>query len=245
VTLRDAGIGVVLLDIEGTTTPIAFVHDVLFPYARARLRGHLESAPAAEVDDTMAALAAEHARDAARGESPPAWQSGTPRERLESALAYLHWLMDRDRKSTALKALQGQIWEGGYAAGVLKGEVYSDVPAALARWTAAGRRVAIFSSGSVLAQKRLFANSTAGDLTPFLSSYFDTAVGTKIEADSYRRIADQLGVPADRVIFLSDVARELDAARAAGMKTIMVVRPPATLPDSADHRVIRSFNEIA
>jgi len=152
--------------------------------------------------------------------------------------------MDRDRKSGPLKALQGRIWEQGYATGALTGEVYPDVPDAFARWTAAGVRIGIYSSGSVLAQKLLFANSTAGDLSRFLSGYFDTAVGAKKEAVSYRRIVEALDRPASRVLFVSDVAAELDAAREAGLQTVLAVRPPARPPASSAHGAVESFEEI-
>ena len=150
--------------------------------------------------------------------------------------------MDRDRKSGPLKALQGRIWEQGYRDGELKGEVYPDVPAAFARWTADGVRIGIFSSGSVLAQQLLFANSTAGDLSRFLSCHFDTGVGAKGEAGSYRRIVEALGVAAARILFVSDVVKELDAAREAGLRTLLCVRPPASAPTSSTHeprRVLR------
>ena len=151
--------------------------------------------------------------------------------------------MDRDRKSPALKALQGRIWDEGYQAGQLRGQVYPDVPRALARWRAQGRDVAIFSSGSVLAQKLLFSRSDAGDLTPFLRAYFDTTTGAKGDAESYRKIARALGQEPHAVLFLSDVTAELDAARAAEMATGLCVRE-AGLPSSAHHPLVRSFDEV-
>jgi enolase-phosphatase E1 len=213
--LRAAGIRVVLLDIEGTTTPMAFVHDVLFPYARARVAQYLAdaSSPDPETAHILDGLREEHARDVARGEHPPA----TP-------TAYALWLMDRDRKSGPLKTLQGKIWQHGYATGELKGEVYPDVPPALAEWTAAGVRVGIFSSGSVLAQKLLFSTTPAGDLTPFLTWHFDTAIGPKQHADSYSAIAQAIGVPPTEILFISDSEPELAAARCAGMHTQLSVR---------------------
>ncbi len=156
--------------------------------------------------------------------------------------------MDRDRKSTALKALQGRIWEAGYRAGELKGkgEVYPDVGPALARWQQAGKRIAIFSSGSVQAQRNLFANTTDGDLSSFLSGYFDTTTGPKREARSYRQIAATLRQEPRDVLFISDVTAELDAARAAGMRTALCVRSAVSPDDaSANHPRIRSFAELA
>ena len=226
--LTAANVDFVLLDIEGTTTPIAFVHDVLFPYARIRVRAYLEETAAfdPEIRQIVEDLRAE----------APASEA--------DVLSYVYWLMDRDRKSGPLKSLQGRIWEQGYATGALKGEVYPDVPEAFARWTAAGVRIGIYSSGSVLAQKLLFANSTAGDLSRFISGYFDTAVGAKKEAVSYRRIVEALGITASRVLFVSDVVGELDAAREAGLRTLLCVRPPAQPPAAIVHETIQSFAEI-
>src|SRR6266850_2013353 len=227
----------ILLDIEGTTTPIEFVHQVLFPYARARVHDSLEQRD-------VAALRVEYQSEPPHADLP-AWDAANERA---SAEAYVYWLMDRDRKSTALKALQGRIWEAGYRAGELrgKGEVYPDVRPAFERWHDAGRTIAIFSSGSVQAQRNLFANTTAGDLSLFLSGYFDTTTGPKREAGSYRQIATALRQPANAVLFISDVPAELDAARATGMRTALCVRgtaPPNESP--ADHARIHSFAELA
>jgi enolase-phosphatase E1 len=222
------GIGAVLLDIEGTTTPIAFVHERLFSYAKESVHAFLAQTIGsdADIDRILDGLREEHARDLARGESPPPWpdQLADASATTAAASAYVCWLIDRDRKSGPLKALQGRIWEGGYASGRLKGEVYPDVPDALRRWTTEGVRVGIFSSGSVLAQQLLFKHSTAGDLTPFLTWYFDTTVGPKRDPDSYRRIAAQIGLAPDRILFLSDTEEEVAAARTAGLQTQLVVR---------------------
>jgi len=234
--------GALLLDIEGTTTPVDFVTRVLFPYAREHVRDFLIRR-ANEVRDDLALLSSEHEADRRAGSSPPPWRDGSPAESLHSAVTYVHWLMDRDRKSTALKALQGRIWAEGYQAHQLRGQVYPDVPRALARWRAQGRDVAIFSSGSVLAQKLLFSRSDAGDLTPFLRAYFDTTTGAKGDAESYRKIARALGQEPHAVLFLSDVTAELDAARAAEMATGLCVRE-AGLPSSAHHPPVRSFDEV-
>jgi len=236
-TLND--IRVILLDIEGTTTPIAFVHQVLFPYARARVHDYLaEHAGDPEVRADLALLRAEHAAELDR--DAPAWNPE----------AYVYWLMDRDRKSTGLKSLQGRIWEAGYRTGELKGkgEVYSDVRPAFERWRKAGKQIAIFSSGSVQAQRNLFANTTAGDLSAFLSGYFDTTTGPKREARSYRQIAATLRKEPSDMLFISDVPAELDAAREAGMRTALCVRepePPIANPQPLEHPRIRSFAELA
>jgi enolase-phosphatase E1 len=234
-----ASAGFVLLDVEGTTTPVDFVYRVLFPHARARVLAFLE----AHADDPgvardVSALRDEHVRDLAAGSAPPASDGS-----VAAVAAYARWLMDQDRKLTPLKSLQGRIWEEGYAAGQLRGQVYADVPKALARWTASGRRVAIFSSGSVLAQKLIFGHSDHGDLQRFLSGYFDTTTGAKRDAESYRRIADALGEPASRGTFVSDVVAELDAARTAGLATALAVRSPQA-PDPNGHRVVASFDEL-
>jgi enolase-phosphatase E1 len=231
----------VLLDIEGTTTPIDFVTRVLFPYAREHAREFLVRR-ASEVRDDLALLFSEREADERAGQSPPPGRAGSPAETIDSAVAYVHWLMDRDRKSTALKALQGRIWEEGYRAGRLRGQVYPDVPRAFERWRAQGRELAIFSSGSVLAQKLLFSRSEAGDLTPRLRAYFDTTTGAKGDPESYRKIATALGRAPAEVLFLSDVDAELDAARAAGMATALCVR--AGKAPVTDHAVVRSFDEV-
>jgi enolase-phosphatase E1 len=233
-----SAIQVFLLDVEGTTTPIDFVTRALFPYARRHAGAFLASRGAdTEVAADLARLREENSGDVARDQAPP-WGAGS----VDEIVSYVHWLMDRDRKSTGLKALQGRIWEDGYRRGDLRGELYGEVPAAFRRWRESGRRVAIFSSGSVLAQQLLFRHSTAGDLTPFLEAHFDTTTGPKREARSYALIADRLGAPPPGVLFVSDVAQELDAARAAGMDTALCARQAP--PDAATHRIIRSFDDL-
>jgi enolase-phosphatase E1 len=245
IALSASGIEVVLLDIEGTTTPITFVHDVLFPYARARVRAYLDDT--ARTDAEVRQIVEDLRLESSDGEwqRPPGSQPTASREpQAADIVPFIYWLMDRDRKSRPLKALQGRIWEHGYATGALEGEVYPDVRDAFVRWTAAGIRIGIFSSGSVLAQQLLFAHSTAGDLSPFLSSYFDTRVGAKVEADSYSRIAAELAVRPSSVLFVSDVAGELDAARDAGLLTRLCVRPPAQSPRASLHAIVESFDAI-
>ena len=189
--------GAVLLDIEGTTTPISFVYNVLFPFARKHLRDYLK-AQANEAD--LAQLRTEYAAEVA----PP-----SPASDLTS---YALWLMDQDRKSTGLKSIQGKIWKQGYRDGTLLSEVFPDVASALIRWKEAGKKIGIFSSGSVLAQKLLFAHSNNGDLTSFIDSYFDTTTGAKKTPESYHRIASLMGLTPAEVLFISDVTSELDAA---------------------------------
>ncbi|MGH9849291.1 MAG: acireductone synthase [Blastocatellia bacterium] len=240
---RDAQARAILLDIEGTTTPVDFVYQTLFPFARRHVKEFLDAHSANEaVKADITRLRQEHAAEAS-DQSLPIWRDDSLEAQLESAVAYVHWLMDRDRKSTGLKSLQGKIWEAGYRSGELHGEVYEDVPRAFARWKEQQQIIAIFSSGSVLAQQLLFAHSTAGDLTGFLQAYFDTTTGAKREAESYRRIAASLRSQPSEILFLSDVIAELDAARLAGMQTALCVRTEPSPPAGA-HPVIRTFAEV-
>ncbi len=225
----------ILLDIEGTTTPISFVHQVLFPYARLHLSTYLQQhSDLPEVLADLARLREEHSADVTAGQQPPPLVE-----------RYLYWLIDRDRKSPALKSLQGKIWQQGYNDGSLRAPIFEDVRPAMEHWHDTGISVNFFSSGSVLAQKLLFANSEAGDLTKFISSYFDTKVGKKTEAESYRQISATLSVAANEIHFISDVTTELDAAQNAGMKTSLCVRPGNVAQElSFRHKTIQSFNEI-
>jgi enolase-phosphatase E1 len=235
IRLAESGVGVVLLDIEGTTTPIAFVHDELFPFARARLGTWIERERDQPTIGALAgAFAAEYAAAGARGDDRPPGLFDTGTRADISVRDYAHWLMDRDRKSPALKELQGLIWEEGYRDGLLRGVVYDDVPDALRRWRTAGLTIAIYSSGSELAQRRLFASTVHGDLTPLIDQFFDTRAGAKNEPASYRTIATALRVPADRILFVSDVTAELAAARAAGCRVVLSVRPGTPPQPDAD-----------
>jgi 2,3-diketo-5-methylthio-1-phosphopentane phosphatase len=246
IELARRGLTAVLLDIEGTTTPIAFVHDVLFSYARTHLRDHLERQDGSnEIGEVLRRLRDEHAADVAAGLHPPPLDLSRRRQAIDSTAAYLTWLMDRDRKSPALKLLQGHIWERGYQAGELRGQVYDDVAPALRRWRDGGVTVAIYSSGSELAQRRLFESTMHGDLTPLFAGFFDTAVGAKVEADSYRRIARALDRPVERILFVSDVSRELRAARDAGLAVVLSLRPGnAPQGDDGQYDQVTSFDEI-
>ncbi|MEE4298825.1 MAG: acireductone synthase [Pseudomonadales bacterium] len=200
----------VLVDIEGTTSAISFVHDVLFPYAREALPAFLHgNAGDEDVRREIEATAAEAGLDPAD---------------LDAIADTLRRWIDEDRKATPLKALQGLIWEHGYATGAYRAHVYDDAVEALEAWHAAGLRLYVYSSGSVHAQKLFFRHSVAGDLLPLFSGHFDTTTGPKREAVSYRRIATAIGLPAEAILFLSDVPEELDAAKAAGMQTTWVVR---------------------
>jgi len=225
----------VLLDIEGTTTPISFVHDVLFPFSRSGLNTFLETQrgrPDVIADLTL--LQEEHKQDASGGLQP-----------LALIEPYVNWLIDQDRKSPALKSLQGKIWQHGYEDGSLQAPMFPDVLKAMERWRKASVSINIFSSGSVLAQKLLFAHTNFGDLSGFIDGYFDTRVGKKTEPLSYQKIAEKLGFHPNEIYFVSDVVLELEAARVAGMKTRLCVRPGNPKQRAApDHMVIRSFDEI-
>jgi len=212
-------IRVILTDIEGTTSSIAFVHEVLFPYAAEHIadfirEGHNDNPAIAEQLDGVAEV------------------SGVARDDIEGLIEVLQTWIREDRKETTLKALQGMLWEQGYQQGAFHGHVYRDAADYLQRWHDRGLRLFVYSSGSVKAQKLIFGFSEAGDLTPFFSGYFDTRVGGKKEAASYRNILDQLGVEAETVLFLSDVEAELEAAEAAGMATAWLVRN-GELPESS------------
>ncbi|HZS03897.1 MAG TPA: acireductone synthase [Blastocatellia bacterium] len=245
-TPNDIAVSCVLLDIEGTTTPIDFVYQILFPYAREHARDYLTRHwSSEEVRDDLARLREERDADARQGNNPPAITEGLHEAAIESTVAYFHWLMDCDRKSTPLKSLQGKIWEEGYRSGELLSQVFDDVPRALERWRQQSKQVCIFSSGSVLAQKLLFGHTTAGDLTGFINAYFDTSVGAKADPESYRQISAGVGVPPSEFVFISDVIAELDAAHAAGMQTVLSVRPGnRPQPPSELHAAISTFNEL-
>ncbi len=212
----------VVTDIEGTTTPIAFVRDVLFPYARARLADWVGRAEAqAEIAETERMVP---------GQAP--------------LTTLLHW-MEQDAKVAPLKNLQGMIWHEGYADGTLKGALYPDVAPCLRRWAKGGVRLFVYSSGSVEAQQLLFANSSDGDLTGLFGGFFDTRIGVKRDSESYNRLAIGLNVPTLEVLFLSDVEAELDAAAMAGMRTCQLVRPEDGTIASERHPVAADFNEVA
>lgn len=218
----------ILTDIEGTTSSIDFVHQTLFPYARAHLR-HFLRAHARRPEVAMHL----HAVAEAEGRQLTLEDAGDVLER---------WIAE-DRKATPLKALQGMIWAEGYAAGELKGHVYPDTPDYLRRWHAQGLRLYVYSSGSVEAQQLIFGHTDYGDLTPLFSGYFDTLVGGKREVGSYRNILEQIGLPAGDVLFLSDIGEELDAAREAGLATTQLLRDDKTRA-FPQHPAARDFSEV-
>jgi len=236
----------ILLDIEGTTTPIDYVYKVLFPYARAHMKAFLdEHLSDEEIRADIASLREEHVADQQQGINPPPLRDRSKEEHLASLVDYIHWMMDRDRKSTPLKSLQGRVWQYGYQSGELRSQVFRDVPVAFERWHKHCKEIRIFSSGSVLAQKLLFAYTEAGDLTKLISGYFDTKIGAKGEAESYKRISNAFGRAAPEIVFISDVTAELDAARSINMQTMLCLRPGNhPQPVGSSHPTIRSFDEL-
>lgn len=220
----------VVTDIEGTTSSISFVKDVLFPYARERLPTYVEThGDTPEVQHWLH----EAAKEAGIVEA----------SRQEIIELLLRWI-DEDRKSTALKALEGMIWKDGYENGDYCAHVYPEVSAKLHAWRADGMRLYVYSSGSVPAQKLFFRYSEAGDLTPLFSGYFDTQTGPKREQQSYEKIAAAIGEQPGHILFLSDIVEELDAARAAGLRTGWLLRDPLTMPDAPRHPAYRGFDAI-
>jgi len=219
----------VVTDIEGTTSSLSFVKDVLFPYAR----------------DHLATFVRDHAQDAGVALQLDAVrrEAGDPSMSQEAVIDQLIAWIDQDRKITPLKALQGMIWENGYRNGDFQGHIYADAEQALHDWQARGLALYVYSSGSVQAQKLLFAHTGSGDLTPLFDDYFDTTVGGKQETGSYRAIAAAIGVAPAEILFLSDIRAELDAAAAAGCRTVWVVRGDSPDPQAAHHQV-RDFREI-
>lgn len=242
----------VVLDIEGTTTPISFVYDVLFPYAREALEDFLEAHWDDEgVQADVASLREQVAADVAAGVEGVvpilSGEDGAGEDAAEvrrSALENLRWQMDRDRKTTGLKSLQGKIWRAGYESGALKGVVYDDVLLAFKSWEQRGRKVCIYSSGSVAAQQLLFRYSTHGDMTIFIEGYYDTTTGPKKEAESYGKICADMGREPGEVVFATDNLDEARAAREAGVKAYVVMRPGNPALPEHDFEVLRSFEEL-
>jgi enolase-phosphatase E1 len=235
VIVNDVTPRVRLLDIEGTVAPFDFVYQTLFPYARRRIPAFLARPFDGELRAAMESLSIERRHEA---------ETGAPADDAK----YLLWLMDRDRKSGPLKTIQGRIWQQGFESGDLVSELFPDVLGAFRRWTLAGQAIAIFSSGSILAQRLFFRYTRLGDLTPFIHAHFDTSTGPKRDPQSYRAIAVQLDASPDEIQFLSDTVEELDAATCAGMHTVLTIRPgnrESPSEKAAAHTVIHNFEEIA
>jgi enolase-phosphatase E1 len=219
-----------LIDIEGTAGSIAFVRDVLFPFAKERMDGYVH---AHEDEPWMRAILDEAAREAAVNVHD-----------LPAILRALHTWADSDVKVTPLKELQGRIWVEGFESSGIRGHLYPDAVEALRRFHDAGVRLYIYSSGSVAAQKLLFGHSVAGDLLALFSGFYDTTIGGKREASSYERIVSEIGIAPNDAIFFSDNAQELDAAREAGVQTVQLARPEDGTVPVTDHTSVESFDEI-
>lgn len=219
----------ILTDIEGTTSSLSFVKDVLFPYARER----------------MGEFIRQHAQEpAVQHELEEVRRLSDPNMSTEQVINQLIRWIDEDKKITPLKSLQGMIWRNGYKKGDFKGHMYEDAVRHLKKWKQAGLRLYVFSSGSVQAQKLLFGHTAYGDLTPLFSGYFDTTLGGKRAAESYRKIAAAIGIAPADILFLSDIEEELDAAQAAGMRVRWLVRDGVPDP-KATHRQVVNFDAIS
>ena len=218
----------IVTDIEGTTSSLSFVKDVLFPYSRARLADFVDR----HQDDPEVAVILDQVRE----------QTGQALDVAGVVAQLIRWL-DKDRKIGPLKAVQGLIWENGYRQGDFTGHVYEDAVRKLRQWHDQGLRLYVFSSGSVKAQQLLFGHTGFGDLTPLFAGYFDTRIGAKGETAAYRHICEETGLAAGEMLFLSDVTAELDAAAAVGFHTLQLVRDAGV--DGGQHRQVTDFDEIS
>lgn len=222
-------IDAILTDVEGTTTSISFVKDTLFPYAKEHLRDYLFTH---QDEPAVSQLIQEAAQIA-----------GMPQSDLSQITQILLTWMNQDQKITPLKALQGMIWKAGYEEGHFQGHIYPDAFQELVRWHERGLALYVFSSGSVNAQKLLFSHSSYGDLTPLFSGHFDTKIGGKKESGSYRKIAEQIDIAPGKILFLSDVAEELNAAAEAGLQTFLIARD-GIVPVNRPHPSAANFTQV-
>lgn len=229
---------ILLLDIEGTTTPISFVHDVLFPYAAQALEAYLSERWG---DPTLAPIVAQIKEDTAQEPEAPAMDQPPS---LEQTLANLRWQMANDKKMTGLKQLQGKIWRAGYESGQIKGALFDEVAQALNQKHEDGVRIFIYSSGSVEAQQLIFGHSVAGDLRPLLEGYFDTTTGPKKEAASYSKIAAQIGESPADILFATDNLDEAKAAHLARLQVVVMDRPGNGALSEHAFRQLQDFHSI-
>ena len=236
-----------LLDIEGTTCPVSFVSDVLFPFAKQELSHyikqnwdkipHNKSIQAAKKEwlDDRSTESIQIKQQVIKGEA----------EGIDELIQYLKHLISIDKKSTALKDLQGRIWEHGYKNGELKSQLFPETSECLREWREQGLTLSVYSSGSIQAQKLLYRHSPAGDLEKFFSHWFDTHTGPKKSAESYKTIAEQLHSSPNKIWFVSDNGAECDAARSAGMHTLFSLRDGNPDRDPRDHTVVQSLREVS
>jgi len=236
---------VILLDIEGTTTPISFVYDKLFPYARNHIRTWLtDYYRDPVVQEAIICLERENATDIGHG-APQFNLNGNGRESPDAVADYCLWLMDRDRKTTPLKTIQGLIWQDGFKRGDLQSEVFPDVPVSFSEWHRKGHRVAIYSSGSVTAQRLVFEHTPYGNLLPLIDAFFYTRIGPKQDVKSYSSIVNAMGVEACQMLFVSDVCAELEAAAHAGLSVALSVRPGNSIQTNlSEYCVVYSLAEL-
>lgn len=220
----------ILTDIEGTTTSVKFVYDVLFPYFRSHI-GELRDLVAQDSVQTAFRQTVELA----------ASLENKKLNSVDDIINTLYRWSEEDRKITPLKTVQGILWKKGYTSGEIKGHVYEEVAESLKSWKEQGIELGVFSSGSIAAQKLIFGFSEAGDLTPYFSHYFDTTTGGKRELETYPKIADAVNIPAESILFLSDIVEELEAAKAAGFQTVQLVRPGTT---ATWEKCVNDFTEI-
>lgn len=218
----------IVTDIEGTTSSLSFVKDVLFPYARAHLAEYVH----AHAEDPQVATLLDDVRK----------EVGQALDTEQVIDQLIEWI-DADKKITPLKALQGLIWEAGYRNTDFHGHIYADAEQCLRRWQQQGIKLYVYSSGSVYAQKLLFGHTEYGDLTPLFSGYFDTHIGAKTETAAYQHIVQELGLAANEILFLSDIEAELAAANAAGLQTCWLVRD-SELRNDAPYTQVKDFNAI-
>ena len=221
----------ILMDVEGTTTSISFVHDVLFPYAKDRIEAFVGQQLEEEIIQDILAQTKKTILE----------ETQSTIDNVEAITQLIEWIKI-DRKHPALKKLQGMIWKVGYQSGELKGHVYPDVPVALEAWKKAGISLGIYSSGSIEAQRVLFRYSVNGDLNHYFSNNFDTSIGQKRDVKSYLSISSELNINPNEILFLSDIVEELDAAKMAGFQTIQLVRLEDMPPRG--HQQVRNFLEI-
>lgn len=228
----------ILLDIEGTTTPVDFVHKTLFPFAKEKI-GEFVGQNFDEIKTEIERLKTEYKKDFSEQIYGRKFDENSP----ESVTNYLKFLIEVDRKSTPLKSIQGKIWQKGYESGELKSVMFEDVPRAFDRWKSENKTIAIFSSGSVLAQKLIFKYSNFGDLSGFIDEYFDTNIGAKKESESYENIAEKLQYQKREILFISDILEELNAARKTGLDAVLSVREGnALVEDNQNYQIIHSFD---
>ncbi len=232
----------ILLDIEGTTSSISFVHDEMFPYAKRELDAFLDG----HWDEVSVQMACNQIAKDAGYDSAASWFGHLSDDECRNLVREeVARLMEMDAKVTGLKQLQGLIWKSGFHGGELKAHVYEDVPAALETWNKDGLDVRIYSSGSISAQKLFFGHTIKGDLLPLLNGHYDTTTGPKKDAESYRKIALEFGLPAEEILFISDIVAELEAAKDAGLQTLLSIRPGnGEVGDDHGFTEISSFDEV-